>query len=198
MRTASPVRYVIDAQDRLTELNEAWSVFADENAGHSLRPAQVLGRPLWEFLADATTTSLYRAMVKRVRDGGLPVRFQFRCDAPHLRRGLAMEITAVERGSVVFEVTPVWEDAGTPMPLLDIATPRADGLLTICGWCKRIPLADDRWVEIELAVMALGLFGGAALPRLSHGMCPDCTTVLLGALEPGAGLVIVGDVPIVP
>lgn len=196
MPTTSPVRYRIDFNDRLTDVNEGWSIFASENGGGMLESAQVLGRPLWDFFADPTTIALYRGMVKRVRDGGLPVRFQFRCDAPSTRRGLSMEISADEHGGVVFEVTSVWEQGRAAMLLLDSEQPRADTLLTICGWCKRVRLADEGWVEIEVAVTALSLFGGEPLPRLSHGMCPACEAALLGALEDegvgASGSVIVG------
>ncbi|MES2305785.1 MAG: hypothetical protein V4558_09760 [Gemmatimonadota bacterium] len=195
MPSNSPVRYRIDFNDCLTDVNEGWSIFAAENGGGMLEPARVLGRPLWDFFADPTTIALYRGMVKRVRDGGLPVRFQFRCDAPSTRRGLAMEITADGEGGVVFQVTSVWEQGRAAMLLLDSDHPRADTLLTICGWCKRVRLGDDSWVEIEAAVTVLGLFGGAPLPQLTHGMCPSCSTILLGALEDSdAGAVVVGDV----
>jgi hypothetical protein len=33
---------------------------------------------------------------------------------------------------------------------------------------------DQSWVEVEVAVEQLRLFGEIILPQLSHGICADC------------------------
>ena len=49
-----------------------------------------------------------------------------------------------------------------------------DRYLTICSWCKRVDVGDDKWAEVEDAVRDLELFNGTLLPTLTHGMCLDC------------------------
>jgi hypothetical protein len=53
-------------------------------------------------------------------------------------------------------------------------------MLTMCGWCDRF-LVDGEWVEVEEAVARLGLFELPKLPSIDHGVCPDCTEMLLAA-----------------
>ena len=52
-----PVLYRIDIDDRLAELNDGWLAFAQANGGDALHPSKILGRSLWEFIADAESRS---------------------------------------------------------------------------------------------------------------------------------------------
>ena len=110
MEAMGPVMYWIDSTDQLTHVNAAWSAFADANEGRAVHPDQVIGRSLWDFLTDRTTKQLYQDMVRRVRRGGLPIRFQFRCDAPACKRLLAMEIARDGIDGVQFKVNRILEE----------------------------------------------------------------------------------------
>lgn len=37
--------------------------------------------------------------------------------------------------------------------------------------CKRVPIENDIWVELETAIAERHLFDDAKPPRLSHGLC---------------------------
>jgi hypothetical protein len=183
-----PVLYRIDIEDRLAEFNDGWLAFAQANGGHALHPSNILGRSLWDFVADAETSHLYQVMVQRLRQGGPPTRFRFRCDAPDRRRLLAMEITGDKAGGIQFSVSSVLEDPRVSLSLLDPAHPRAEHLLTMCSWCKRARLPPERWVEIEQAVEELNLFDDSPLPGVTHGICPACHEAMVGALaDPAKG-----------
>lgn len=194
-----PVAYRIDIEDRLAELNDGWLAFAQTNGGHALHPSNILGRSLWDFIADAETSHLYRVMVERLRQGGPPTRFRFRCDAPDRRRLLGMEITGDKIGGIQFSVTSVLEDPRVSLPLLEPAHARGERLLTMCGWCKRTQLPTGRWVEIEEAVKELGLFEDSPLPGVTHGICPPCHEAIVRALDDpavgAAGTVTLGATP---
>lgn len=183
MESAWPVTYSIDSTDHLIQVNEAFTAFADVNDGGTLHPDQVLGRLLWDFLTDETTKSLYRDMVQRVRRRNVPVRFKFRCDAPDLKRLLAMEIDKGEGDAVRFTVTSVLEERMLSAARAAIRMSESGALLTICGWCKRVPLASGEWGEIEAAVDELGLFDSESTMRLSHGMCPTCYDAVMGMID---------------
>ncbi len=172
------IRYQIDRDDRLSAFNAAWQVFASANGSPDLTAANILGRSLWSFLADETTRQIYQRMVESVRAGGAPVRFNFRCDAPDIRRVLAMEITRDAAETVGFRVDLVRDEARPAVALLDSSRPRTEAFVTICGWCKDVLVAPDRWVPVESAVDALGLFERDALPALSHGICPTCEAAM--------------------
>lgn len=194
-----PVMYRIDSSDQLTYLNAAWSAFADANEGGALYPDQLLGRSLWDFLTDRTTRQLYQDMAQRVRRGGLPIRFRFRCDAPTCKRLLAMEITINDMDGVQFTVNAILqenrESVVWPAPIAGVA----HTILTICSWCKRVPLASGTWGEIEEAIDAMGLFQAGSEPLLTHGMCPRCYDAVVGMLDDplvgASGAVTLGEVP---
>jgi hypothetical protein len=178
-----PVLYRIDIQDRLTELNDGWLAFAQASGGDSLHPSNILGRSLWDFISDAETSHLYQVMVQRLRQGGPPTRFRFRCDAPDRRRLLAMEITGDKTGSIQFSVSSVLEDPRVSLSFFEPAHARGEGLLTMCSWCKRAQLPTGRWVEIEEAVGELRLLEDSPLPGVTHGICPPCHEAVAGALD---------------
>lgn len=192
------VIYRIDAADCFMEVGGAWSDFAEANEGDQLAPEMVLGRSLWDYVGDLTTRQLYRTMLRHVRSDGLPVRFRFRCDAPSVRRLLAMEIAPVDSGHVRFTVTPVAEAERPSVPLLEGEHKvTRGGKLLVCGWCQDVQLPSHRWVRAEQAVAALGLFEGVAVPKVSHGICPSCHDELTGALLDSSvsesGSVTLGD-----
>ncbi len=181
MRVNSEVRYRIDADDCIAEVNDAWVAFAEHNNG-PVEQRTTLGRSIWDSLADRTTVHLYQAMVERVRADGTAVRFCFRCDALDRKRLLGMEITPALDGAVDFRISTVAEEAREAVALLTGAQSRdAGALLTMCSWCKRVRLPNDEWVQVEQAVQALGLFGGAPLPHVTHGICPACSDSLNAA-----------------
>ena len=47
-------------------------------------------------------------------------------------------------------------------------------MLAICSFCKRIEVRTVGWLDVEAAASELELLSESALPRLSHGVCPDC------------------------
>ena len=183
MAANSDIHYRITADDRIVAVNDAWTAFAANNNGPT-EVATTIGRSIWDSLADDTTVQLYQAIVQRVRNGGKAVRFSFRCDSPDRKRLLGMEISPAHAGAVDFRISTVAEESRETVALLaDSTGPRSDELLTICSWCKSVRLPNNEWVQIENAVEVLGLFGGAALPYVTHGMCTSCFDTMNAALD---------------
>ena len=169
------VAYRIDADDRIIDVNEAWISFAERNGGDGLRPELVIGHVLWDFLTDSTTVHLYHGICKQLRSGGPTVQFRFRCDAPDVRRLLAMKMVCGDAGSIEFTVTPVAEQPRVTLPLVGVSSSNPGPLVSMCGWCKRVRAPDATWVEIERGIEALGLFQSTTpLPAVSHGICDAC------------------------
>ena len=191
------VSYRIDAADRILTVDDGWVSFAEGNDGDQLLPPGILGSLLWPWIADSTTSQLYRDLIRRVRNGRGPVRFRFRCDAPDERRLLQMQITSANGGEVQFETNLLVSQPRPPVALLDSTAARSREPLTICGWCMRIPDAFGTWLEIEMAIVRLELFEGRALPMLSHGMCPTCCDAMLTVVA-DPKLAASGDVTVGP
>lgn len=195
----SVITYSVDRGDRLVSFNDEWRDFAQANEGIALDPSRIRGHVLWDFL-DPTTAQLYRSMLVRLREGGRPIRFSFRCDTPDRRRLLAMEMTAETNSDVRFVVTPVAEEIRVAVPLLESTRPHADAFVTICAWCKRVQLPSDEWCEVEEAVAALELFKRETLPQLTHGVCSTCTDAILELIDDpdlgAGGTVAFGALPL--
>jgi len=177
------IAYRIDAADRFAAVNDAWTEAAESDAGPELLPPGILGRSLWEAIGDPAAHQLYAALVGRVRAGAGPVGLVFRCDTPRQRRLLRLRISATARQGVDFEARFLAVQDRPPVALLDQTARRSGELLRICAWCKRIPMADGRWVEVEEALDRLDLLDAAVLPQLTHGICPACDATLDAALR---------------
>jgi hypothetical protein len=179
MSTAA-LSYAIDEQDHLIKVDEGYYRFAEENgwaeAGASL------GRSLWDYVAGEEMKKLQRLLLRRIRDEVGDVELPFRCDGPGVRREMDIRIVARPGGRVVLFSARLRseEEREEPQPLLDPEAPRGEETLNMCGWCDRFEV-DGEWVEVEEAARRLELFDRPELPALSHGICPDCSELLLAA-----------------
>lgn len=176
MTEETPICYRVNERDELIFVNDAWETFALANEGTGLASADVLQRPLFDFIADETTRLLYRDILRRVR-AGYPVQFPFRCDAPAQRRWHEMTIILTEPGIVEFTTCLLRsEDRAIPSLFLTSSTPSA--MLRMCSWCKRVEMGNQQWVELEEAVRRLNLFEQMQLPQVTHGICNRCLVSL--------------------
>lgn len=177
------IRYRLNERDEIVFVNDAWVAFAAANGGERLAAADVLGRPLWDFISDPTTRQLCRDIVKRTRTGH-STRFTFRCDSPTCRRLLEMEVTHAPGGAIDFRTRVVSLEDRPPQPLLATDRARSPELVRVCSWCKKIDVG-GRWAEVEEAVTHLGLFECTLLPDLTHGICDPCYARMTDILRKG-------------
>jgi hypothetical protein len=121
-------------------------------------------------------------LLRRVRGELGSVELPFRCDGPDVRREMDINIAAQAAGRfVVFSARLRSEERREEFqPLLASEAPRGEEVLTMCGWCDRF-LVDGEWAEVEQAAARLRLFRLSPMPTISHGVCPDCTEMLLAA-----------------
>jgi hypothetical protein len=113
-------------------------------------------------------------LLNRVRTSHYTLSFPFRCDAPHLRRFMHLDISPLPRSGIAFLSCVTREERREPVALLDANAPRNDTFVKICCFCKKVKLENQNWVEVETAIQELGLFNDKALPNLTHGICPTC------------------------
>lgn len=183
MSSSNSLVYRIDRDDRIVAVNDAWTVFAGANAGDGLLPPSVLGTSLFAAISDASTREIYRLLLRRARNDGAPLRFRFRCDAPHVRRLLEMTVSGFADNVVEFSTLLIASETRSALSLIDPAQARSDTLLRICAWCTRVAMPDERWIEVHQALAELRLLEQSILPRITHGMCPACFTEMERALE---------------
>lgn len=187
---APPLVYVIDGQDRIVALNEAYVADAggavdEAGQGDAVRDA-LLGQVLWQVLPGVA--EWYGPLVGRVRDDQREICFPFRCDTPDLRRLMRMRISPDPMGAVAFESALVAVQSRPRVAIFDAPVAGADAIVTMCSWCKRVE-AGATWVEVEEALERLG--EALWLPSVSHGICPRCLGELTAlAQSPDARLSI--------
>jgi hypothetical protein len=163
----------IDVHGRLTHVNASWLEFAAEN-GWPVTADDVLGRPIMDSVADPQTHYLYGLLMTRLRHGRGPFSFTYRCDAPDCRRLLRMRMIADHHArEIEFQNEILSIERRTPQPLLERGRGGAGQVLEICSFCKRIAL-DNRWLEVEEAVLKRRLFDCEPLPTTRNRVCPDC------------------------
>lgn len=165
--------YRIDLNNRVVSVSSQWLSFARENQATQLTEAAVSHHPLDQFIADAETRHIYQLILDKVRQTGCPVTVPFRCDGPSVRRFMELTVIPLANGDIEFESRLIREEKREEVPLFDPAVARSEELVVVCSWCKQVK-ANGRWVEVEDAVRMLGLFDAARMPRISHGICPQC------------------------
>ncbi len=176
MSTAVPDRafvYCVDADDRIVSVTPEWESFALENDASQLTSESVCGRPLAGFIANRETQHLYEMILEKVRREACTVVVPFRCDGPRIRRFMELTVSPGQNGQVEFEGRIRREEEREVVALFESPGDRDDGYVLVCSWCKRVEVGDE-WVEVEEAVTRLDLFGATPLPKITHGMCPDC------------------------
>lgn len=172
--TPTTLTYRVDRNNRLTFVDEGWEASAATPETRELTAENLIGQPLETFLCDYESYEIYRALIEKVRASGRAVEFPLRCDSPEVRRYMRMRISAYGKDEVQFESRVIKAESREPQPLLSIGALRSNAYLVMCGWCKRIRHANDRWEEVEIVVRDLNLMEAPKLPNLTHGVCPSC------------------------
>jgi len=176
--------YQIDSTDTIVSVSDNWYTFADANAwGSSLRPEEVVGHKLWNFIQDPETRHLYQNLFSRVREGIHSRPIPFRCDSPSERRFLELLIEARPDDQIKITTKIVRSESRSPIGLLDADTKRSRDFVTVCSMCKKIKVLPGQWAEIEEGLAHLGIFEGEKVPQLTHGLCPSCYQAAMRELD---------------
>lgn len=172
------LEYVVRRDRTVEEIRGPWDESARRDQAPNLTAASVVGHRLDDFLTDTGTRGIYRALIEHVLSGGGPMRFRYRCDAPNVRRFMEMELSLQGLDRVRFRSRTLREEPRQAQPLLDVRVPRSDEFINMCSWCKKLLGEDGTWKAVEDFVTSSDILSGDVLPRLSHGICPDCAADL--------------------
>ncbi|MGD1975351.1 MAG: hypothetical protein PVH37_21640 [Desulfobacterales bacterium] len=176
--------YRIDSNDIIVSVSQNWESFARDNAwGSELSPENVIGHLLWDFIQDIETRHLYEEVFRRVRAGMLSGPIPFRCDSPQERRFLKLLLSPLPDGQIEISSTIIRTERRDPVRLLDENIPRSNDIIRICSMCKKIFTTHNKWVEIEEGLAQLRPFEAGEMPKLTHGLCPDCYEFIIADLH---------------
>lgn len=175
--TTATYRYRVDADDRLVWVDAWWLAFAAENGAAELTETAVLGRRLWDYVADDTTSALYHQIHDRVRQSGGPIVLSCRCDSPTLRRQMRLSLTRCEAGQIDYESVLLKAEPVAYLAALDPRADRSKEVLILCSCCKQVLVESTGWLALEEAAARLRLFDQPSGPRLRYAVCPACAKV---------------------
>ena len=132
-------------------------------------------RVLWESIDDDELRELWQLVVQQVRSEQSEVRVTFRCDSARARRWFEMAVSPVADGGVRFRSVLVFQEARSPVALLDptIERDHASEPIALCSWCGRGRF-DGSWLDIERLVADARLLERESLPPLTSGICGSC------------------------
>jgi hypothetical protein len=176
------VEYSIDASDVLADVGAGWvDVAIDHGAPELARPDT--NRVLWESIDGDEMRELWQLVVQQVRSQQSEVRVPFRCDSAHARRWFEMTIAPVADGGVRFRSVLVFQEARSPVALLDptIERDHASVPIALCSWCGRGRF-DGSWLHIERLVADARLLERDSLPPVTPGICGTCRDQMSAAL----------------
>lgn len=167
--------HTIDARNRIASVNRAWVELVHVNAAE----ADVIGRPLWDFVEGVQVRQLWEILFERVRAVGAPVFVPMRADTASMRRVWDVELHPLAENAIRLVFEPVWSEKRPAVALLDPAYPRNELSLPFCHWCNRIQVRIGAWEEIEYAQLTLRLEAAETLPSLRKAACTSCKQSLL-------------------
>jgi hypothetical protein len=168
-------RYRLDADDVIEFVDRWWLAFASENNAGELKEPAVLGRKVWDFIADDPTEELYREIHERVRTLGKPIEVPFRCDSPTLQRFMQLTISKLDEGRLMYESKLLKTKVQGRLSALDPAKEKSEAVLTMCSFCKRALMEPSGWLELENISLKLRLYDQQKVPALRYTVCPDCS-----------------------
>lgn len=183
------IAMVLDRELRITRIGRPnWQRFLDDNPPRdSVDPdraqASVLGRPVMEFIAGDEVRGIFAELFSSVLDGKRPaLRFDYRCDAPTVRRDMRLSVTLIETGAgerqLLYQSVTLSAQQRPAIPLFDapVAPHQASDILTLCSICARVawplgaPSEKREWIEPAEYYRR----GGADVAVISHCFCEDC------------------------
>lgn len=196
--TAGPVRpeaALLDALDGVAYLTSlsgvileigvsGWEAAASAAAGRLTLPvSDVLGRSVFDFIQGEDVAGVCRRIQTHVASGGRHLAYEYRCDAPDLRRQMRLSVSAVRappgdvrllyQSQVLSAVERPWMSLFEPERI--VAARGAESALPIVGVCAFCH--DVRWGEAAAPWAPPERYyaeGGRADVRVSHGVCPRC------------------------
>lgn len=158
----------VDRDNRIVEAGGGeWDRFALENDGRDAVAARVLGTNLLDHVHGDASRMLVFTMLERARRITRPHKVPFRCDSPHFKRFMEMEVSPAPNQGVSFAYRLLRVEP-FPEPLrFAVGDARRGPLRIRCSSCNRIREA-GRWREPEETMT------GPEPIIIAYGVCDIC------------------------
>lgn len=180
------VVYFLDSALRIVHCNPAWDTFACQNRGERAVASQVVGTPLFNYVAP-DLQPFYRIVFDSCASDSLPFSFDYECSSSAIYRLFRMQIFPLRKreGFAIVNALRI-EQPHSRAPQMPGREYLANGnTITVCAHCRRTRREDDlaRWDWVPAHLEAGEL-------RLNQAVCPPCRSYFYGLtsdrLSPGS------------
>lgn len=162
------VSYLVDADDRITAVNQSWNEFARENNGGTILAEYIIGQHLFRHISDDPTRIYLQLLLNYVRMTGKSISRDYRCDSDNEKRFMCMTISSEGRNILRLD-----------HQLLKIEQlPRRTPFITDysasmvrCSWCNNLRI-NGHWSapDSEFSLAATNAFRNPVL----YSLCQVC------------------------
>jgi len=168
--------YRIDGNDRIIFVSPEWLRFAQENDAPELTGDEVLGRPIWQFIAGRDSREFYETVFRNLRLRGAEITIPFRCDSPSVVRQMDLTMRLRPEDSIECEGVLLQAKPREPITILLRWVVRTEESIPICTFCRRLSIY-GQWLELHEAVSFGNITNTAPVPRLQETVCPQCNCI---------------------
>ena len=195
------IAYIVDRGGQIVAYGQSrWNAFAEANDAPELcRSENVIGLPLLDIVHGRSVRDTYRQLMSEILDGRQSgFAFGYRCDSPGIVREMRMSITPVrvqgEVAGVLYQSIVLHTDVRLPLDIFrfrDFSAALGNDdrpVLALCSYCQRVraPTKSDQsveWISAEKYYQS----GGSSDVRITHGICNDCHSEILGSDKKATG-----------
>ncbi|WP_072660513.1 hypothetical protein [Mariprofundus micogutta] len=175
--------YYIDDSDLIVNVSATWESFAAANEGLPECSFSALqGKPILSQFSDAETRMIYSKIFKKVRSAQRVISFLIHCDALDTIRHLEASIIPLPHQFLKVQFKLVNEIKRDPAIVQKLCN-TDDNIITMCSYCGDLKNSKGQWQPIEQEITARDFFQHPALPKISHGICPDCSNNFLNSIN---------------
>ena len=167
-----PNSYWLDENDRIIRVSAGWDQFAMINDGHAALSANIIGKPLTDFINGARTRHWMQTVLALTRLRNEPIEKLYRCDSTVEKRFMRMDVIPEPYGVLQIKHTVlVMESLPTEFVFNSVLFSHK-AYISRCSNCLRLHIG-ERWLEPDEAYYAETLDLGQPLPVI-YDVCKTC------------------------
>ncbi|MDF1584358.1 MAG: hypothetical protein P1P78_13760 [Methyloprofundus sp.] len=166
--SSNVIVYEIDESNIITTVNANWKAFAQANGAPELNDANVIGKPLLDFISGNVTKRFWINLLTHVRTDNCSYSFCYRCDAPNLKRHMKLDIAPL--GTFNLRITSTLLHAKPRALQMDFkrAQQRSAHSIIRCSLCNKV-VHNKQWIEADELNRGL-----KTTLDVTYGVCPVC------------------------
>lgn len=162
------VSYVVDNDDLIVDISQDWEAFANDNDAKNLDKANVLGKPLFQYISGDTTRMFVWSLFNNARMLRKQYVKNYRCDSAMLKRYMEMTITPSDNGILEISNRILATEAKKYRTEIVYYQSR----IRRCSMCNRLNHNDD-WSEAD-ELVETGVLESEKNIYVIYTVCDSC------------------------